>query len=567
MLEGTRKLKQMFDQELSGSYWATEEQIRQHNAMYAGRAIDIEACVRAGEVIRADSNGTKHYSLKEYDLMESVIAEKALEMKYYTPIRPVPEDKINALIKKYETEENNGFELHSGQKNAVRTMVNNAFCIITGGPGTGKTTVLTCAAYVMRHADPTISLAFTAPTGKAARRVTESSGENACTVHKKFGLGYDKSKSGDRFYEDVLIIDESSMNDLELTYQVFSAMPRGKRMVWVGDTDQLPSVGPGAVLRDLIASGAVPVAKLTHTFRQDNSSVLFQNIVNIREGKAELVEGPDFHPIFLEEDADRQDIKKRILEEFKKGMDKYGADQTVVLIPYRVNRMLEKTEEVPGKDGNMVKVKKYYRDPDYICSNGMNNLIQKIANPGKKPWFTHLYAGYDNDGNRTGIENVIFFKPGDIVMQNVNRKECANGDIGKVIQVDANGVLAQFDDGTVSYGAKDLEQLSLAYSMSVNKSQGSEYKYVVMVLLDDFDSMLNRNILYTGVTRAKAECSVIYQQKALERSVSTQADDDRKTLLKEKLVALEAGYQMHIGMHLRREKKARERKTAAAKAA
>ena len=281
-------------------------------------------------------------------------------------------------------------------------------------------------------------------------------------------------------------------------------------MVWVGDTDQLPSVGIGAVLRDFIESRAVPVARLTKTFRQDDSSTLFSNIVNVREGRAEFVDGHDFHPIKMEDGANITDIKKTIIQQFMYGVDKYGLDQTVVLIPFRAIR----------------------KGVERICSNDMNNILQQCVNH-EKQGFRHIYK---EDGN------VIFFKQGDMVMQLRNRPECANGDVGRVIQVSSEGVVTEFADGTVLYKSNELDQLSLAYAMSVNKSQGSEYKFVVMVLLDNFDSMLNRNILYTGITRAKAECSVIYQQTAFEKAVSTQADEGRITLLRDKLAWLYARY-------------------------
>ena len=491
----------------TGSCWVSKDQLISYCANFGGRPEDIEMCVNKKELVKHG----EYYTLPSIDNIESRIAEKVFELMYYSGNVQFPEDKIKRLVSEYEEKENGGRKLHWGQVNAVITMCNNSFCVITGGPGTGKTTVLTCAAYCMRHLRKGISLVFTAPTGKAARRVAESSGENACTVHKKFGIGMDDTKGADKFYEDVLIIDESSMNDVKLSYQIFSAIPRGKKLVWVGDTDQLPSVGIGAVLRDLIASNAVPVARLTKTFRQDNSSTLFTNIVNVREGRAEFVDGHDFHPIKVADDASTDTVRQAIIEQFKYGIDKYGVDQTVVLIPFRVLK----------------------RGMDRICSNDMNNVLQKVANGQKSQSFKHTYQ---EDGN------VICFKTGDMVMQLKNRPECANGDVGRVIQVTQDGVVAEFSDGTVFYKPSDLDQLSLAYAMSVNKSQGSEYKFVVMVLLDNFDSMLNRNILYTGITRAKQECSVIYQQGAFEKSVKTQADEGRITLLRDKLAWLYARY-------------------------
>ena len=532
MLDGEALIRDCLSS--SGSCWVSYRQIQEFTEKFGGRAEDIHPCVKAGKVVARKG----FYTLPEIDKMESGVAEKVLEMKYYNVPDPFPEKKIRALVDEFERTKNEGRKLHEGQVNAVITMCNSKFCVITGGPGTGKTTVLTCAAYCMRSLRKDVSIVFTAPTGKAARRVAESSGENACTVHKKFGLGFDDQKGADRFFEDVLIIDESSMNDLKLSSQIFSAIPNGRRVVWVGDTDQLPSVGEGAVLRDLIASGVVPVAKLTKTFRQNNDSTLFTNIVNVREGRPELVEGPDFHALRMADGAPDDEIVAEIMRQFSYGVKKYGVEQTVVLVPLR-------------KSGLMKNGKR-----NLFCSDKLSNILQRIANGKEKKFFYHRTAEPGDPGEAEapgkGTYNDRLFKPGDMVMQLKNRKECANGDVGRVLDVNQAGVVAKFDGGVVKYKRSELDQLALAYSMTVNKSQGSEYKFVVMVLLNCHTTMLNRNILYTGITRAKAECSVIYQQDALEKSVKTIADAGRVTLLKEKLLWLNEKYRYIMKTNSRR---------------
>ena len=231
-------------------------------------------------------------------------------------------------------------KLHEHQVDGVIMVVNNNFSVLTGGPGTGKTTVLSAITYVLRKLNDKVKIVFTAPTGKAARRISESTGENASTLHKKLGIGYQETE-GEPFYEDVLFIDESSMNDTSLTATLSKAMMNGRKIVFIGDVNQLPSVGNGAVLRDLIASNVVPVTMLTHTFRQDNSSCLYANICNVREGKPVFKDGKDFHPMLLDENCTEQEAMKTLQNIYAKEIEKYGKENVVVLLPYRKKRNLQ----------------------------------------------------------------------------------------------------------------------------------------------------------------------------------------------------------------------------------
>ena len=268
--------------------------------------------------------------------------------------------------------------------------------------------------------------------------------------------------------------------------------------VFIGDVNQLPSVGNGAVLRDLIASNVVPVTMLTHTFRQDNSSCLYANICNVREGKPVFKDGKDFHPMLLDENCTEQEAMKTLQNIYAKEIEKYGKENVVVLLPYR-------------KKG--------------ICSNALNNRLQRIAN-SERSGYRHYCKADDN---------TLFFMKHDLVMQLSNRDECANGDVGEVLDVSPRGVLVNFNDKEVLYSLDDLDQLCLAYAMTVHKSQGSEYKSVIVCMMNCHTAMLTRNLLYTGITRAKKECTVVYQQKAFTTAVATIAEASRITMLKEKL--------------------------------
>lgn len=490
----------------TGSTWATKQQLIEFMKHTDGHISDIEDGVRRGEIIQFKD----YYSTKKFAEYEDKIAYHVMRIQYVNPAKQYPDYLIKALVADFEEERNEGRKLHFHQVDAVIMVVNNNVSVLTGGPGTGKTTVLSAITYVLRRLQEDMKIIFTAPTGKAARRVTESTKEFACTLHKQFGLGYE-SKKANTFFEDVLFVDESSMNDIEISALLFEAVKDGRKVVYIGDIDQLPSVGPGAVLRDLIASGVVPVTMLTHTFRQDNSSVLYENICNIRNGIPKLVEGPDFHSILLPKGNQQKKAAEILCSEYKKAVEKYGAENVVALIPYR-------------KSG--------------FCSNAINNILQKMLN--------HEQQGYrhTNESER----NTVFFKKGDFVMQLENRDECANGDVGKVVSVSSDGVKVEYVTATVMYEPQELEQLALAYAMTIHKSQGSEYAFVIMCLLDDHKEMLQRNLVYTGITRAKKECLLVYQKDAFETAVKTKAEASRLTMLAEKLKEIRAQYKMVYGI-------------------
>lgn len=479
----------------SGSTWVSyKDYVNFFEETRGTKAPSLMPYVKGGEIKKHGD----YYSVPELVAYENATAIGAMRLQYANAKRKYPENLIRKYITKFEKEENDGRQLHFHQADAVIMAINANFSVLTGGPGTGKTTVVSCIIYCMRKilgAD--VNICLTAPTGKAARVLRGSTGENATTFHKRFNVTF-TSKSGSTFYEDVLFVDESSFADIEMASILFNNVPDGRKVVFIGDVDQLPSVGPGAVLRDIIASGCIPVTMLTHTFRQSNDSTLFTNIQNIRNGCTDIVAGPDYFPIRLDEEAHAFDI---IRSEYIKAIKKWGVENTVVLLPYR-------------RKG--------------ICSNEANPILQSVVNPERQ---AYRYRG-------------TFFKKGDYVMQLQNREEIVNGDVGKVIDVSSAGITVAYVDVNVSYTPDDLGQLALAYAMTIHKSQGSEYKAVIMVLLDSHKAMLHRNMLYTGVTRAKKECTLIYMDEAYKTAVQTTADSGRVTFLAEKMKHLKRQYQM-----------------------
>lgn len=475
----------------TGSVWAKRSDIANLNITNTDNLVEFNDYVTTKEMARMEN-----------EVAKNIIKISSVKSSKVDPIL------INKLIDKFEAERNEGRKLHIHQRDAVHMVVNYQLSVLTGGPGTGKTTVLSCIAYVLRALKPDISICYVAPTGKAAQRITESTGENASTVHKKMGLNGNEDKLANPFVEDVLFCDESSMLDLFTAFRTFQAVTSHSKVVLVGDVNQLPSVGCGAILRDVIASKVIPTTMLTKTFRQDNSSVLFQNIELIKKGNPNLVEGSDF-VLFNQDKKKPIEIAKAITLDYVECVKKYGIDNVCLLIPYR--QLSKRT---------------------CLTAVQMNDFIQPYVNKSLQR-FGHKDAPYVSR-----IEHQTVFRVGDLVMQLKNREECCNGEIGKVIEAKKEGILVEYADANVFYSEDDFDYLALAYSMTIHKSQGSEYKCVIMCMTDDHEAMLNRNLIYTGVTRAKKECRLYYTPTALKKACETIADSNRFSLLPNKLKAL-----------------------------
>ena len=413
--------------------------------------------------------------------------------------------EVSSFIEKYEELESKErgikFKLAPEQEEAVHKAANAQFFVLTGGPGTGKTCVLKCIKYVMESIMPGCKIHFTAPTGKAARRITESlDGVSASTVQKLMHLTSETAMPMP-IYGDCVVVDEVSMLDTLTADAFVSAVKDGVKVILVGDVDQLPSVGYGSVLRDLIESFEIPCVKLMAPQRQDSRSVLFQNITNLRYGQHELFEGDDFHII----KDDGKSGQKLLIEQYLEAVKRWGIDDVCCLTPYR-------------------------RKGD-TCANVVNDIIQKIVNdPAGVPHITTSICEDDNELSKATKRNVTFCL-GDPVMQLVNREEIANGDVGKISEVTDEYIVVDYGDVSVSYCFEELSQLNLAYAMSVHKSQGSEYKCVITLALPEHREFMCRNLLYTAVTRAKKECVVICDEETVKLGLARQAGQERITTL------------------------------------
>ena len=370
------------------------------------------------------------------------------------------------------------------QRKAILEAAKAKIMILTGGPGTGKTTTTLGIISVLRRQGMKILLA--APTGRAAKRLSETTGMEAKTIHRlleyKPPEGYGRNEKTP-LEGDVLIVDESSMIDIVLMNSLLKAVPDHMKLILVGDVDQLPSVGAGNVLKDIIDSGCFPVVRLTKIFRQAQSSRIITNAHRINRGDYPDIsnaKGTDFFFI-EEEDADK------------------AADEIVKLVKERLPKYCQTT---PAGIQVLTPMQK-----GAVGAANLNKLIQEAVNPSDR---------YFQRGGRE-------FRKNDKVMQirNNYEKEVFNGDIGtvKTLDFEEHELIVDFDGRPVIYDVADLDELAQAYAVTVHKSQGSEYPVVVMPIMMTHFVMLQRNLLYTGITRAKKLMVVVGSKKALACAV------------------------------------------------
>lgn len=404
-----------------------------------------------------------------------------------------------------QVEKDTGLQLSSSQREAVKTALSNKLLVITGGPGVGKTTIVNTILKIIASKDATVLLC--APTGRAAKRLSESTSMEAKTIHRLLEFdprqgGFKRNKENP-LEADLVVIDESSMIDVTLMHQLLKAIPSEASVLFVGDVDQLPSVGPGSVLADLILSEQLPVVRLTEIFRQAASSKIIVNAHRINHGQMPLSaekkdDLSDFYFIPCETPEEivgkmMQVICRRIPERF--GLDPLHDVQ--VLAP--LNR-------------------------GGLGSRALNAELQKRLNQSTEPGVTRFGWTY---------------KTGDKVIQTLNNydKDVFNGDIGTILAVDIeeNKLIIVFEGREVEYDVSDLDELLPAYAVSIHKSQGSEYPAVVIPLAMQHFMMLERNLLYTGVTRGKKLVVIVGQPKALAMAVNNVRSSTRLTALKERI--------------------------------
>lgn len=400
-----------------------------------------------------------------------------------------------------EAQEDLNITLSERQKEAVRMVFANPICIITGGPGTGKTTVLKVILYIYQKKCGN-EVKLMAPTGRAARRMAESTGSGeATTMHMALGLFGDGDYEAliDELSADFINVDEVSMVDMHLAYEFFYKVKAGARVLLIGDVHQLPSVGAGDVFRQLILCGKIPVTVLNLVYRQGKDSNIPINAQLINEGKTNLQWGDDFQMVECSgADAAAQIVKNIYLKEIQM----YGMEQVQILSPYKVRSAAGVLE--------------------------LNRSLQDEVNPpvsGKR----ELHLGGE------------IFREGDRILQNKNTEFASNGDLGTLVQIaedEDNNPLVQivFTDGRrVKYEAEQVEMIEHANAITIHKSQGSECQVVIIPWLKAFYPMLKRNIFYTGITRAKQRVYIVGEWKAVCQAIHTDDTGTRKTMLAVKI--------------------------------
>ena len=410
-----------------------------------------------------------------------------------------------------------GMQYDQVQMQAILKAVQSKVLILTGGPGTGKTTTTLGIITAFRSAGARILLA--APTGRAAKRLSEATGMEAKTIHRlleaKPPEGYQKNEENP-LEGDVLIVDECSMIDLLLFYNLLKAVPDTMTLILVGDIDQLPSVGAGNVLRDLIESDCFPVVRLTRIFRQASKSRIITNAHRINAGKMPDISngrGSDFFFMDMENPVNRRNLQDMAENE----LNARAALQTIVDL---VRTRLPNYYRIPSSEIQVLTP----MQRGIVGAANLNQELQKALNPP------------DRDSGAQGLRRGGFvFRARDKVMQIRNNydKEVFNGDIGVVRSVDPEDrtLIVCFDDRDVEYDVSELDELVLAYAATIHKAQGSEYPIVVMPVLMNHYVMLQRNLIYTGITRARKVLVIAGTKKALSYAVHNITVEDRNTLL------------------------------------
>ena len=397
-----------------------------------------------------------------------------------------------------------GIEYDEVQAEAIREAVSSKVMVLTGGPGTGKTTTTQGIIAALKAMGLRILLA--APTGRAAKRMSEATGMEAKTIHRLLEYnpkdGY-KRNDDNPLEGDALIVDECSMIDLLLMNNLMKAIPAGMRLVLVGDIDQLPSVGAGNVLRDIIDSKRIPVIRLTRIFRQAQESRIVMSAHAINKGVfPDTSNGKNTDFFFIQQEDPEQAV-----------------DTIVKLVKERLPNAYKR----PTSDIQVLTP----MQRGVVGAANLNMALQTVLNPGQVSL------------NRSGYS----FRQGDRVMQLRNNydKEVFNGDLGYIERVDMEDrtLFVCFDGRTVEYDVSELDELTLAYATTIHKSQGSEYPIVVMPVLMTHYVMLQRNLIYTGITRAKKICVLVGTKKALSFAIRNLSVLKRNTKLKERLNALE----------------------------
>jgi len=463
----------------------------------------VKSAVAEKTVIRETVEGESWLYLAALYRAEVGLAQSVHRIASATP-HPMPKIDMEKAIAWVEGKL--GIKLAAGQQEAIRQATQQKILVITGGPGVGKTTLVRSILEIF--AAKKLKCVLAAPTGRATKRLAESTGQTAKTIHRLLefdpATGEFKKNQQNPLTGDLFVLDEVSMVDVVLGHQFLRAVPSNACVILVGDVDQLPSVGPGSVLADLIASGVVPVVRLTEIFRQAAESEIVTNAYAINQGRMPNLKAPeeglsDFYFIEAEEPEAIQDLIVRVVKE--RIPKRFGFD--------------------PKKDIQVLTP----MNRSVLGARNLNQVLQTALNPG--------------DG---GPETQRFgwtFRLGDRVIQTENdyNRDVFNGDLGVIESINRieQEMVVNFEGRQVAYDFGDLDEIALAYVLSIHKSQGSEFPCVVIPLHTQHYMMLQRNLLYTAVTRGKKLVVLVGTKKALSMAVRRQDTSQRFTALRKRL--------------------------------
>ena len=492
-----------------GHVFATREQLRARAAELLGVEPEladeaVAACQRDGEVVieaLPEPEGAQAVFLRWLHGAECGLAERVAAIAR-RPARPITIDVERALA---WYEQRREIALAAEQREAIRRAVDGKLVVVTGGPGTGKTTLVNGILDILERKGRRILLA--APTGRAAKRLAETTGREAKTLHRL--LEFDPramrfARTRSRPLEaDMVVVDEASMLDLPLAHDLLQAIPSAAQLVLVGDIDQLPSVGPGSVLADLIRSGGAAVIRLSHIFRQARESLIVTNAHRVNAGEMPVTprqgDTADFFFVEKETPEDVLDAVKRLVTE--------RIPRSFALDPLADVQVL-----TPMHKG-------------ILGAANLNAELQSLLNP----------AG------RALMRGTRLLRVGDKVMQTRNNYDLDvfNGDIGRVASIDEvmRTATVSYDDRLVPYTPSDLDELVLAYACSVHKAQGSEYPAVVLPVHTQHAVLLQRNLLYTGITRGRRLVVLVGTRRALGMAIRNARVQARQSLLAPRIAA------------------------------
>ena len=458
--------------------------------------ITLDEMIRTNDVIRDEAENQDAIYLPPYYFSESGCAKRLIRLM---SCKKKKSEDTEEILKKVAVSSEITYDEIQWQ--AVKTAISSKVMVLTGGPGTGKTTTTLGIISAYKQAGCQIILA--APTGRAAKRMSEATGMEAKTIHRlleyKPPEGYQKNEEHP-LEGDVLILDECSMIDIMLMYNLLKALPEAMSLILVGDIDQLPSVGAGNVLRDIIDSGCVPVVRLTRIFRQAQGSRIIMNAHRINKGEGIDMRGGKDADFFFATKESNQEVVDTIVQFCKTNLPRY----------YHVDPLQDIQVLTPMQRGECGAV-------------NLNQVLQEAMNPSK----IFLRRG----GTQYRLKDKV------MQIRNDYDKEVFNGDIGTIIKVDMEEreLTVLFDEREVVYDVTELDELTLAYAVTIHKSQGSEYPIVVMPFTMSHFVMLQRNLLYTGVTRAKKILVLVGEKKAVYYAIKNETTTGRNTCLARRL--------------------------------